>query len=245
MIYHRILHVLAQRGVVQRFDPVEPHSNGEIIEFAAENEIKRVVFLGDAANVHQSCHLANKMKLERVYFPSHHLLITDYAQTPKDRSAAERFGHKCWYEVIDYDSYHAPTHNDDVDFYVGFDYGDLFWDAGYIVDCLNRFPGMRPQIPAVLFTDRPRDQVWLPAGIEKCCNVVLWILAIVGVIAAAAGIAYAIYRYLKPCYLEDFDDDFEDDFDDDFFEDEEEDDIPIPVPVQTVAEDDAAEVDAE
>ena len=38
------------------------------------------------------------------------------------------------------------------------------------------------------------------------------------------AIAYAVYRYLKPDYLEDFEDDFDDDFDDDFFEDEDEDD---------------------
>ena len=56
---------------------------------------------------------------------------------------------------------------------------------------------------------------------EKKCNKLLWALAIIGAIAAVAAIAYAVYRYLKPDYLEDFDDDFEDDFDDDFFEDEE------------------------
>ena len=57
---------------------------------------------------------------------------------------------------------------------------------------------------------------------EKKCNKLLWALAIIGAIAAAAAIAYAVYRYLKPDYLEDFDDDFDDDdLDDDFFEDEE------------------------
>lgn len=45
-------------------------------------------------------------------------------------------------------------------------------------------------------------------------NTVLWILAIIGAIAAVAGIAYAVYRYLTPDYLEDFDDEF--------FEDEDE-----------------------
>ena len=49
---------------------------------------------------------------------------------------------------------------------------------------------------------------------EKKCNTVLWVLAIVGAVAAVAGIAYAVYRFLTPDYLEDFDDDF--------FEDEEE-----------------------
>ena len=28
----------------------------------------------------------------------------------------------------------------------------------------------------------------------KCCDTVLWILAVVGAVAAVAGIAYAVYR---------------------------------------------------
>ena len=47
-----------------------------------------------------------------------------------------------------------------------------------------------------------------------------WILAIIGVVAAVAAIAYGVYRFFTPDYLEDFEDDFDDDFDDDFFEDE-------------------------
>ena len=67
---------------------------------------------------------------------------------------------------------------------------------------------------------------------EKKCSPLLWILAIVGFVAAVAGIAYAVYRYFTPDYLEDFededyddDDDFEDedeDVEDDFFEEEDE-----------------------
>ncbi len=57
---------------------------------------------------------------------------------------------------------------------------------------------------------------------EKRCNVIVWVLAIVGVVAAVAGIAYLIYRYMHPDYLEEFDDEFEDEFEDeeDLFEDE-------------------------
>ncbi len=60
---------------------------------------------------------------------------------------------------------------------------------------------------------------------KKKCNVLLWVFAIVGVVAAIAGIAYMVYRHFSPDYLEDFEDDFEDDFiddddDDDFYEDE-------------------------
>ena len=55
---------------------------------------------------------------------------------------------------------------------------------------------------------------------DKQCKNVLWALAIVGAITAVAGIAYAVYCFFTPDYLEDFEDDFEDDFDDDFFNDE-------------------------
>jgi len=62
---------------------------------------------------------------------------------------------------------------------------------------------------------------------KKECNVLVWVFAIIGVVVAVAGIAYLIYRYFSPNYLDDFEDDFEDDFideededDDDFYEDE-------------------------
>ena len=55
---------------------------------------------------------------------------------------------------------------------------------------------------------------------DKKKNCILWALAIIGAVAAVAGIAYAVYRFFTPDYLEDFEDDFDDDFDDDFFEDE-------------------------
>ena len=58
---------------------------------------------------------------------------------------------------------------------------------------------------------------------EKPKNVLVWVLAIVGAVAAVAGIAYAVYCFLTPDYLEDFDEDFDDDYDDDFFDDEDED----------------------
>ena len=54
---------------------------------------------------------------------------------------------------------------------------------------------------------------------EKEKNTVLWVLALIG--AAVAGIAFAVYHFFAPDYLEDFEEDFDDDFDD-YFEDEEE-----------------------
>lgn len=54
---------------------------------------------------------------------------------------------------------------------------------------------------------------------EDGCNVIVWILAIIGVIVAVAGIAYAVYRYMNRKSLEEFEDEFEDE--EDLFEDEE------------------------
>ena len=56
---------------------------------------------------------------------------------------------------------------------------------------------------------------------EAQCKKVLWVLAIIGAIAVVAGIAYVVYRFFAPDYLEDFDEDFEDEFDDDFFNEDE------------------------
>lgn len=56
---------------------------------------------------------------------------------------------------------------------------------------------------------------------EKKKSCLVYVLAVIGAIVAVAAIAYGVYKYLTPDYLEDFEDDF-DDFEDDFFEDEEE-----------------------
>lgn len=64
---------------------------------------------------------------------------------------------------------------------------------------------------------------------EKEDNKIVWALAIIGAIAAVAGIAFAVYKYLAPDYMddfdEDFDEDFDDDFDDDFFDEEDDTDV--------------------
>lgn len=59
------------------------------------------------------------------------------------------------------------------------------------------------------------------ADAQKPQRVILWVLAIIGCVAAVAGIAYTVYRFFAPDYFEDFEDDFDDDFDD-YFEDEDE-----------------------
>lgn len=55
---------------------------------------------------------------------------------------------------------------------------------------------------------------------QKPKKIILWTLAIIGCVTAVAGIAYAVYRFFSPDYLEEFEDEFDDDFDD-YFEDEE------------------------
>ena len=60
---------------------------------------------------------------------------------------------------------------------------------------------------------------------ESQKNKVIWVLAIIGAVAAVAGIAFAVYKYLTPDYMDDFDEDFDDDFDDDFFDEEDDTDV--------------------
>ena len=55
---------------------------------------------------------------------------------------------------------------------------------------------------------------------EKEENKIVWALAIIGAIAAVAGIAYAVYKYLTPDYMDDFDEDFFDDEELDVTEDD-------------------------
>ena len=56
---------------------------------------------------------------------------------------------------------------------------------------------------------------------ESQKNKVIWVLAIIGAVAAVAGIAYAVYRFFTPDYLEEFDSfEVDDDFDDYFSEDD-------------------------
>ena len=57
---------------------------------------------------------------------------------------------------------------------------------------------------------------------DKKKNPIVCILAIIGAVATVAAIAYAVYRFFTPDYLEDFEDDFDDDFDEE--DDDEEDD---------------------
>ena len=56
---------------------------------------------------------------------------------------------------------------------------------------------------------------------NKTC--LLWILAIIGVVATMAAVAYAVYRFMNPKYANfdgEFDyDEFEDDFEDDDIDD--------------------------
>lgn len=60
---------------------------------------------------------------------------------------------------------------------------------------------------------------------EKKCSKWAWVIGIILGAAAIAAIAYGLYCYFTPDYLEDFeddlDDDFNDEFEDEFFEDEE------------------------
>lgn len=53
---------------------------------------------------------------------------------------------------------------------------------------------------------------------DKIKKTVLGVLAIFGAMAAIAGVAYAIYRFITPNYLKNFEEDFEDNFEDEYLD---------------------------
>lgn len=54
---------------------------------------------------------------------------------------------------------------------------------------------------------------------QKKKNIFVKLLAVIGILALVAGVAYALYCYFTPDYLDDYDEDL-DELDEDFFEDE-------------------------
>ena len=48
------------------------------------------------------------------------------------------------------------------------------------------------------------------------------VLIVIGALTVMAAVAFAVYKFLTPDYLDDFDEDMDEEFDDDFFDDEEE-----------------------
>ena len=58
-------------------------------------------------------------------------------------------------------------------------------------------------------------------------NKILWVLAVIGTIAAVVGIAYAVYRFFAPDYLDEFEEDDDEDYiDEEDAEEDIEDEIP-------------------
>ena len=73
---------------------------------------------------------------------------------------------------------------------------------------------MGNKLEELLSTMKLGELVHKKDNCDKKKHVVMCILAGIGAVAAVAAIAYAVYRYMNPDYLEDFDDDF-DDYEDD------------------------------
>lgn len=62
-----------------------------------------------------------------------------------------------------------------------------------------------------LLKNTPDEVITEPEAPKKSKNTLVIVFAIIGVVAAVIGAAYAVYRYFKPDYLEDYEEDFDDD----------------------------------
>lgn len=81
---------------------------------------------------------------------------------------------------------------------------------------------MNSKIEDLLNASRINELVHKKQLEEEKKSTIIWVLAIIGAVAAVAAIAFAVYKYLTPDYLADLDDDFDDDFYDDLDDDSEE-----------------------
>lgn len=80
---------------------------------------------------------------------------------------------------------------------------------------------MNQKLDELLTTARINELIRKKEMEDNKKNTVVWVLAIIGAIAAVAGIAFAVVKYFTPSYLDNDFDDFDDDFDDDFYADDE------------------------
>ena len=80
---------------------------------------------------------------------------------------------------------------------------------------------MNQKLDELLTTARINELIRKKEIEDNKKNTVVWVLAIIGAIAAVAGIAFAVVKYFTPSYLDNDFDDFDDDFDDDFYADDE------------------------
>ena len=80
---------------------------------------------------------------------------------------------------------------------------------------------MNQKLDELLTTARINELIRKKEIEDNKKNTVVWVLAIIGAIAAVAGIAFAVVKYFTPSYLDNDFDDFDDDFDDDFYSDDE------------------------
>lgn len=172
-LYDRIIHALLDQKVIRQLVLKDPRSDiTTILQFRKLN-ISHIVLLGDAPNCHQHFRKARIMGGSVWHMPSMHLLIADYEAMPAFTEKYDRFAQRCQNGSVDYVAYRSPT-NQVKRLALGFDFMDLFWDASAEVNTWNELAGMTDMIPAIIFTDRPRQNVVLPEGIDRCCNVVFF-----------------------------------------------------------------------
>ena len=98
-------------------------------------------------------------------------------------------------------------------------YKNISLEEGYDMDRLNN---LSSRMEELVNASRLNTILSKREDDEKKKNTIIWVLAIIGAIAAVAGIAFAVYKFFTPDYLEDFEDDFDDDFDYDFDDETEE-----------------------
>lgn len=169
-----ILDVFIDMGLSKEkvfYPKLEPGVNKAERFIQQHADIRHSVFVGDCANSYSLYRGAAELGLA-VHLPGAHLILTEYADAV--RAAADgrlaRFGEQCFQGLIDYEAYHGM--DDRQNKAVGFDYGDLFWDISLPVREWYRIKTPKDKRIMIVFTDKAKGGIQLPAYTAECCRVI-------------------------------------------------------------------------
>lgn len=169
----QIINALLEQKAVKNFVLKDPYSNMETILQMRRKNLLHIVVLGGDSDWTHNHFKARLMGGSTWHLPCMHLLIADYARTPVFTQANAYFADKCYDGRLHYIAHRSPG-NQAPKIALGFDFSDLLWGAEAEVNDLNDLPCIKDMIPAIIFTDRPRDAVTLPEGIDRCCDVIFF-----------------------------------------------------------------------
>lgn len=173
-LYDRLVAALIDHKICTYFKLNDPNSALKKNLALKKCEIEHIVVLGEFCNFHHHYGAIKSITGSTWHVPTGYLLLAEYAENPELNEKLRKFADKCWSDgSVDYIAFRTDR-NQAKQIVLGFDFMDLFKSVEEQIAYWNDLTNMTDRVPAVIFTDRPREQIMLPEGMEKCCNTVFF-----------------------------------------------------------------------